>query len=107
MKMLFGIKAEAEVTPPLPREQVMELLVKTWEIMISYMQQGKILAGGALANGHGCYEIFNVDSIEDLHRLIAQVPIAPFVKIEIFPLVTYELALESAKRTLAAVRAPK
>ena len=105
--MLFGVKAEAKVPSPLPPEQQLELVVKTWETMISYKQQGKILAGGALAHGKGCYEVFNVDSIEELNRLIAQVPMTPFVEIEIVPLVTYEQALESAKQALAAVRESK
>lgn len=105
--MLVMVKFEIKGVPPLPPEQRWELAVKTWETMISHKQQGKILAGGALASGKGCCEIYNVNSIDEFYTLQHQVPLFPFVECEIVPLTTYELALETAKQLLASARASK
>ena len=105
--MLFLVKCKGKDVIPLSPEETLELVVKTWETCISYKEQGKILAGGGLVNGDGCCEIWDVDSIEELERLTAQMPIAPYCNCEYIPLTTHEHALESTKRALAAVRGSK
>ena len=105
--MLFLVKCKGKEVIPLPPEETLELVVKTWETCISYKQQGIILAGGGLVSGDGCCEIWDVDSIEELDRLAAQLPIAPYCNCEFIPLTSYEHALESAKQALASVRASK
>ncbi len=105
--MLFFVKGELKGALPLPREQALELAVKEWETVISYGQQGKAVAGGALAGRKGGCGIFNVDSTEELHTLVSQLPMFPFSEWEIIPLNTAEYALEKAKKALAALRASK
>ena len=105
--MLFFVKGELKGAVPLPPEQFLELVVKEWETIISYRQQGKVLAGGALAGRKGGGGIFNVDSAEELHTLVSQLPMFLFVEWEIIPLNTAEYALEGAKQALASLRASK
>ena len=105
--MLFYVKGESTGAPPLPPEQVCELVVKEWEKIISYKQQGKILAGGAMAGRKGGCVIFNVESIDELHTLISQMPMFPFGEWEIIPLISSESALERAKQTLAELQGSK
>lgn len=105
--MLFFVKAEVKGMVPLPPEQLLELAVKEWETVISYRQQGKILAGGALAGRKGGCGIWNVESAEELHTLLFQLPLFPFLECEIIPLIPVEYALEGTKQALAAVRASK
>lgn len=103
--MLFFVKGEMRGASPLPPEQTLELVVKEWETIIGYAQQGKVLAGGQLAGRHGGCGIFNVDSVEEVHALISQLPLFPFISDwEIVPLVGPEYALEGAKQALARVR---
>ena len=102
--MSFFVKAETKGAFPLPPEETLELVVKEWETVISYRQQGKVLAGGALAGRKGGCGIFDVDSPEELHTLVSQLPMFPFVEWEVIPLNTPEYALEGAKQALAAVR---
>ena len=102
--MLFFVKGESKGASPLPPEQTLELAVGEWETVISYRQQGKVLAGGALAGRKGGCGIFNVDSVEELHTLVSQMPLFPFAEWEIIPLTAPEYALEGAKQALAAVR---
>ena len=105
--MLFFVKAEVKGMVPLPPEQASELLVGHCETIISYRQQGKCLAGGALAGRKGGCGIWNVESAEELHTLVSQLPMFPFSELEIIPLIPTEYALEWAKQALAAVRASK
>jgi len=68
--MLFLFKAETKGTVPLPPDQFMELAVKQVETLTSYKEQGKILAGGTMSGRKGSSAIFDVDSIEELQRLL-------------------------------------
>ena len=102
--MLFFVKGEVKGVLPLPPEQSLELQVKEWETCLSYREQGKTLAGGALAGRKGGCGIFNVDLVEELHRLVSQLPCFPFGEWEIIPLVPIEHALEQAKEALAQLR---
>ena len=105
--MLFFVKGELKGALPLPPEQAFELTIRHWETIISYRQQGKWLAGGALAGRKGGCGIWNVESAEELHTLLSQLPMFPFCECEIIPLIPIEYALEWAKQALAAVRASK
>jgi muconolactone D-isomerase len=71
MTMLFYVKGESTGVPPLPPDQVYEFVVKEWETITSYKQQGKILTAGALAARRGGCAIFDVDSTDELHTLIS------------------------------------
>ena len=105
--MLFFVKGEMKGVPPIPPEQILELAVKEAETVISYQKQGKVLAGGFLACRKGGCSIWNVDSIEELHTLVSQLPLFTFLEWEIIPLITREYAMEGLKKTLAALRASK
>jgi len=105
--MLFLLKSELKGAFPLPLGQWMELVVKNTETLISYKQQGKILAGGPASNAKGGYFILDVDSNEELQGLVSRLPLFPFSDSEVIPLVTLEQALEPAKQALAQVQASK
>ena len=104
--MLFLFKGETKGAVPLPPEQFFELAVKQVGTLMSYKQQGKILAGGVMVGRRGSYAIWDVDSTEELQRLVTQLPMNPFTENELIPLVSYEQASESAKQ-LASMRASK
>lgn len=96
--MLILFKGEVKGVSPLPPKEFFELAGKQVEILNSYKQQGKILAGGIIAGRKGSYAIFDVDSIEELQGLVAQTPMYPFIEVELIPLIPYELGIETAKK---------
>ena len=104
--MLVLFKGEVKGVPPVPPEQFFKLAEKQVETLISYKRQGKILAGGIIAGRKGSYAIWDVDSIEELQRLVTQLPMFPFGENEFIPLISYEQALESVKR-LASMQESK
>jgi len=69
--MLVLFKGEVKGTLPISPEQFFKIAVEQIEALISYKQQGKILAGGIIAGSKGSYAIFDVDSIEELQKLVA------------------------------------
>ena len=105
--MLFYVKGELKGALALPPEQLLELAVKESETIISYRKKGKVLAGGTLAGRKAGCGIFNVDSPEELHTLVSQLPMFPFCEWEIIPLIPTEVALEGNKQALASMRASK
>ncbi len=105
--MLFFFRGEVKGGPSLPPEKLFDLAVKQVETLISYKQQGKILAGGVMAGRKGSYAICDVDSIEELQRLVAQLPMFPFIEVELTPLIGYEHALETCNKALASLGASK
>ena len=105
--MLFFVRSEMKGMPSLPPEQIMQLAVKEWETFISFEQQGKVLAGGAVAARKGGCGVFSVDSTEELIELLSQLPMFPFAEWDIMPLIGSEFALDAAKKSLAAVQTSK
>ena len=96
--MLILFKGEVKGVTPMPPKDFFELSTKQVETLNSYKQSGKILAGGIIAGRKGSYAIFDVASIEELQGLVAQTPMYPFVEVELVPLISYEVALETAKK---------
>jgi len=60
-----------------------------------------------MAGRRGSHAIWNVDSVEELQKLMTQLPMFPFIEVELIPLISYEQSRESAKQTLASMRGSK
>jgi len=95
--MLVLFRGELKCTMPGPVEQTFELCAKQVATLMEFKQKGKILAGGIIAGKKGSYAIFEVQSIEELQGLVAQMPLFPYMECELTPLISYEAALEAAK----------
>ena len=65
------------------------------------------MAQGMFAGRKGGCVIWDVESVEELHILISQSPIFPFLETEITPLISIENALESVKSALEAKQTSK
>jgi muconolactone D-isomerase len=108
--MLFFVKGgpkEKEGPPPLPYEQFLEYVVKEWETVIDFQQQGKILGAYGYADQPGGFIIYDVSSREELDNLLSKLPMHPFTKFEVLPLITAEQALERAKQGKTSGPAPE
>ena len=76
--MLYFVKAELKGALPFALEKWHELLIKTMEIELGYKEQGKILALGDFAGRKGGCYIYDVESNEELHKLLGRIPVFPF-----------------------------
>jgi muconolactone D-isomerase len=107
MTMLFLLQIEVKGPITSPLEEFLEGGVKSMEVLQSFRQQGKILAGGwSPVRRWGCF-IFNVDSAEELSTLMGQLPLLTVAECEVAPLNSMEFTLEMHRQALAQVRASK
>ena len=102
--MLFFAKGEFKDVVNLSSEKFLELAVAEWETISKHKSQGKVLTGGALKDRKGGCGIFNVDSKQELDKLLSGLPMFPFLEWVIIPLDTIEDALNSAKKALTEHR---
>jgi len=95
--MLFFLRAspKRDTSQP-PSVEYLEQVVKEWETVIDYREQGKIL---------GAFSIWDVDSKEELDKIATKLPMHPFVEWEISPLWTAEEILEKARQALESLKA--
>jgi len=77
------------------------------EAIMDYKKQGKVVVHGGFVGQQAGYIIWDVDSNEELQRLVSQQPVWPFMEWEIVPLISTEQALESVKQSLASMRESK
>lgn len=101
--MLYFVQAELIGDYPVPPEQWFDLVVKHLEFILEYKKKGKILIHGAFVGRQsGCF-IWNVDSNEELHSLLTQQPLWPFMDWDIIPLISTEHALKSVQQSIASL----
>ncbi len=97
--ILFFVKGGPKSgPPPLSPEQLLDHVVKEWETVIDFRQQGKVLESYGYVDHPGGFIIFNVNSREELDTLLSKLPMHSFSEFEISPLITAEQALERAKQ---------
>ena len=105
--MLFFVKGGPKGgPPPLPPEQLLEHVIREWETIINFRQQGKVSESYGYVDNPGGFIIFNVNSREELDMLISQLPMHPFSEFEITLLITAEQALQRAKQGQLSGPAP-
>ena len=103
--MLYFLRAypRRETSQP-PTAAYLEKVVKEWETVLDYKAQGKVLEVFCFADGRGAFTVWDVDSREELDRIITKLPMYPFADWEIIPLWTAEKTLEKAKRALESLK---
>lgn len=68
-----------------------------------YTENGKLEAVWALAGVQGGGEILNVDSNDEVDAIMAEFPLGPFTKMEVFPIVDFNEAMQRAKQAVQAM----
>ena len=102
--MLYLVKAEVKRTPPVGREEFMELAVREWEY-IGGLPQGKVVAAWAMAGRKGGVVVLDVESIDELEDIVYQLPLYPLLdELEIIPLRDQEGRLKFLRKGLRALR---
>lgn len=99
--MLFYVKGEPkekEGPPPFPADKLLEHVVNEWETVIESQQQGKILGAYGYVDQPGGFMIYDVSSREELENLLSKLPMHPFARFEIAPLITAAQALARTKQ---------
>ncbi|MEM2878897.1 MAG: muconolactone Delta-isomerase family protein [Candidatus Hadarchaeales archaeon] len=85
---------------PAPAEDVLKLLDDDLRYCKNLMKERKLLASYVLAGMPEGYEVFEVESNEEMHRIIANAPFGPFLDFEVRPIVDFEFSLKTLKESL-------
>jgi len=81
--MLFFVKTELEHLPPLSKDEALALMRDQWEYIIGLKKNGKLTHAYRMSGQKGGVAIASVASAEELDKLVSDMPLFPFLKIEI------------------------
>jgi len=81
-------------------EKILSLLPEDLEYCKSLMKEGKLLESVVLSGKAEGFELFDVDSHEEIHEIIADAPFGPFLEFEVWPVVDFEFSLNKLKEVL-------
>lgn len=81
--MLFLIKTELAHLPPVSKDEALGLMRGQWEYVVSLKKSGKLSHAYRISGQKGGVAIANVGSAEELDKMVSDMPLFPFLKIEI------------------------
>jgi muconolactone delta-isomerase len=85
---------------PSPDREVLSLLDKDLQYCKNLMKEGKLLASYVLDGRPEGYEVFEVESNEEMHKIIMNAPFGPFLEFEVWPIVDFEFSLKTLREVL-------
>jgi muconolactone D-isomerase len=84
--MLFQVEMDVQIPPELAPDTVEQLKKTERERAQQLQQSGKWRHLWRVAGRYANVSIFDVDSNEELHDVLATLPLFPFMRIEVTPL---------------------
>ncbi len=99
--MLFFVRGGPdEGVPRPPREEFLPLVVKEWETVMRQRDEGKVVGVWGFTEGRGGVVIYDVASREELEACLRELPMDPYARWEVEPLMSAEEALGKTRRKL-------
>lgn len=81
--MLFQVKMDVKLPATMPEEQASNLKKVEKEVAQELQGQGKWRHLWRIAGQYANISIFDVESIDELHRLISTLPLFPYMEIQV------------------------
>jgi muconolactone delta-isomerase len=85
---------------PAEAKEVLKLLDKDLKFCMDLMDEGKLLQSYVLAGKPEGFEVFDVESNEEMHKIIMDAPFGPFLDFEVWPIVDFDFSLNTLKSVL-------
>ncbi len=85
---------------PAPAEEVLKLLDDDLNFCKRQMKEGKLLESYVIAGKPEGFEVFDVESSEEMHKIIMNAPFGPFLDFEAWPVIGFEFSLNTLKSVL-------
>lgn len=85
---------------PAPAPEVLKLLPDDLNFCKRQMKEGKLLESYVLAGKPEGFEVFDVETNEEMHKIIMDAPFGPFLDFEVWPIVDFEFSLNTLKSVL-------
>jgi len=88
--MLFLIKTEIEHMPNMDQETFQSMVRKQWSYVLELKKNGKFDSAYRMAGRKGGIAIADIESAGELNKILSMMPLYPWLKVEVIPLVTME-----------------
>jgi len=85
---------------PAEGKEVLKLLDKDLKFCMDLMGKGKLLQSYVLAGKPEGFEVFEVESNEEMHKIIMDAPFGPFLDFEVWPIVDFDFSLNTLRSVL-------
>jgi len=92
--MLFYVKTEIEHMPNMDRDTFLAMVKEQWNYVMELKRSGKFLEAYRMSGRKGGIAIANVESHEELNKLLSAMPLFPWFNTEAVPLIPIEDTLK-------------
>lgn len=92
--MLFHVKMDVRIPHDLDAELVEDLKAREKERAQQLQRDGRWRHLWRIAGRYANISVFDVNSAEELHELLSELPLFPYLDIEVTPLVPHPSAIE-------------
>lgn len=92
--MLFHVRMDVRIPHDLDTEMVEDLKAREKERAQQLQRDGRWRHLWRIAGRYANISVFDVDSAEELHELLSELPLFPYLDIEVIPLVPHPSAIE-------------
>lgn len=91
--MLFLVHMIVNIPQNLPEEQATEIKLREKQYSQDLQRSGKWPHIWRVVGEYANYSIFDVESNDELHTLLSQLPLFPFMEIKVTPLAKHPSAI--------------
>lgn len=92
--MLFHVRMDVRIPHDLDPQRAEDLKAREKERAQQLQREGRWRHLWRIAGQYANISVFDVDSAEELHDLLSELPLFPYLEIEVTPLVPHPSALE-------------
>jgi muconolactone D-isomerase len=96
--MLFHIKMSVNLPLDMAPDRAAQLKADEKALAQRLQQQGKWRHLWRIAGLYANYSVFDVDSVQELHDLLMQLPLYPYMTIEVAPLCRHPSSIHEDDR---------
>jgi len=96
--VLYLVKMTVRLPPDLDPQAAVELKAQEKERALDLQRQGRWRHLWRVAGRYENYSVFDVDSHDDLHALLSDLPLFPYMDIEVTPLAEHPSSLAAQER---------
>jgi muconolactone D-isomerase len=96
--MLFHVKMTVKLPVDMPPAEAAKLKADEKELAQGLMREGKWRHLWRIAGHYANYSVFDVESVEALHNTLMQLPLFPYMEIEVAPLCRHPSSIREDDR---------
>jgi muconolactone D-isomerase len=93
--MLFHVRMDVAVPRDLDPEERTRILTREKELALEHQRAGRWVHLWRVVGAYSNVSIFDVESSDELHEILWNLPLFPFMKVQVTPLTEHPSALSA------------